>query len=343
MMTRHLCHDEPDPVPLNTPRSRPLNDRVLGALLGLATGDAVGTTLEFRPPGTFEPIDDMVGGGPFQLRAGEWTDDTAMALCLAESLVSTGGFDAADQMRRYVRWYREGHLSCTGTCFDIGRTTRAALERFEVSGEPFAGATDPRSAGNGSIMRLAPVAIFFAAHPAEAIERCADSSRTTHGATEAVDACRYLAALLVGALNGTSRDELLSERYTPIPGYWQDHPLCPRIDDVACGSFRRREPPRIRGSGYVVESLEAALWAFHRSSNFREGCLLAVNLGDDADTTGAVYGQIAGAFYGSNGIPAAWLDRLAMRSTIEGLGRKLAEASRDDAGHTQRFTSRSRP
>ena len=136
-------------------------DRFRGCLLGLAAGDALGTTLEFRPPGSFEPIDDMVGGGPFRLRPGQWTDDTSMALCLAESLLECGGFDAADQMRRYVRWWREGYLSSTGRCFDIGNTVRAALSRFVGDGDPYAGSTDPRSAGNGSLMRLAPVPMTF--------------------------------------------------------------------------------------------------------------------------------------------------------------------------------------
>ncbi|MGH7464336.1 MAG: ADP-ribosylglycohydrolase family protein, partial [Longimicrobiales bacterium] len=126
-------------------------DRTRGALLGLAVGDALGATVEFMSPGTFEPVTDMIGGGPHGLQPGEWTDDTSMALCLAWSLVDIGGFEPADQMRRYVRWYREGYMSSTGSCFDIGNTTRAALHRIERDGEPFAGSTDPRAAGNGSI------------------------------------------------------------------------------------------------------------------------------------------------------------------------------------------------
>ncbi len=292
-------------------------ERYRGSLLGLAVGDALGTTLEFRSPGSFEPITDMVGGGPFDLRPGEWTDDTSMALCLAESLIETGTFDPADQLRRYVRWWREGHLSSNGHCFDIGVTVSSALQRFEQTGEPFCGSTDARTAGNGSIMRLAPVPLFFAGDPRAAVDRAAESSRTTHGAPEAVDACRYLAALIVGALRGASKEELLADRYCPVPGLWDDPPFSPRIAAIADGSFRRREPPEIRGTGYVVDSLEAALWSFHRGDSFREGALLAVNLGDDADTTGAVFGQLAGAYYGEPGIPGKWLARLAMREVIE--------------------------
>jgi ADP-ribosylglycohydrolase len=298
-------------------------DRYRGALLGLAAGDAVGTTLEFRSPGTFAPIDMMLGGGPFGLHPGEWTDDTSMALCLAESLIERQGFDPVDQLERYTRWYRDGHLSSTGRCFDIGNTVRSALHTFSHTREPYCGSTDPHSAGNGSIMRLAPVPLAYVRDPDRAIELSGESSRTTHGAATAVDACRYLGALLVGAQHGASKEELLGDHYSPKPGIWEDRPLVPEIDGIASGSFKRREPPEIRGTGYVVASLEAALWAFHRGADYREGCLLAVNLGDDADTTGAVYGQLAGAYYGEVGIPDTWRSRLALLRVIKGYGDRL--------------------
>jgi ADP-ribosylglycohydrolase len=279
-------------------------------------GDAVGTTLEFSPPNSFTPITDMVGGGPFHLLPGQWTDDTSMALCLAESLLECQGFDPRDQLRRYVRWYRHGHLSSTSALFDIGNTTRNALLRFERTGEPYCGSDDPWTAANGAIMRLAPAAMAFARQPLLAIQRCEESARTTHQAQPAMDACRYLGALLVAALQGASKEALLAEPYSPVAGYWEEHPLHPDIQAVALGSFKRRQPPAISGGAYAATTLEAALWAFHQSSSFQEGCLLVVNLGDDADTTGAVYGQLAGAFYGLAGIPATWLERLAMRQLI---------------------------
>ena len=291
-------------------------DRYRGCLLGLAAGDALGTTLEFQSPGSFEPIDDMVGGGPFGLEPGRWTDDTSMALCLATSLIEREGFDPADQMERYVRWWREGYLASTGRCFDIGNTVRDALSRFERDGDPYAGSTDPQSAGNGSLMRLAPVPMYYRYDPLAAIGMAAASSRTTHGAREAVDACRYFAGLLVGALEGIDKETLLSARYSLGEGMWGHEPLAEGIARVASGSFKDRNPPEIRGTGYVVQSLEAALWAFHRSETFREGALLAANLGDDSDTTAAIYGQIAGAYYGAGAIPAAWREQLALVDTI---------------------------
>jgi ADP-ribosyl-[dinitrogen reductase] hydrolase len=299
-----------------------------GSLLGLAVGDAVGTTLEFHRPGTFAPISDMVGGGPFRLQPGEWTDDTSMTLCLAESLIEKQGFDPAHQLETYVRWWREGHLSSTGGCFDIGNTVRQALWQFKNTGKPFCGSTDAGTAGNGSIMRLAPVPLFYAKNPLEVIEKSAESSRTTHGAATCVDACRYFGALIAGAVNGVAKDVLLSERYCPISGYWAANPLVAEIDEIAAGSFKLRQPPEIKGTGYVVKSLEAALWAFYNSSSFAEGCLLAVNLGDDADTTGAVYGQLAGAFYGESGIPFKWLSQLVDRTLIASFAEQLLTLSR---------------
>jgi ADP-ribosyl-[dinitrogen reductase] hydrolase len=299
--------------------SKMTRERYHGALLGLAAGDALGTTLEFNPPGTFAPISDMIGGGRFKLKPGEWTDDTSMALCLAESLIEKRGFDVKDQMDRYCLWYEQGHLSSTGRCFDIGNTVAGALASYRRTGNPFAGPESPDTAGNGSLMRLAPVPLFFASNPKQAVHYASESSRTTHGTKATVDACRYFAGLLVGALRGKPKAELLSPYFNPTdePGFWNENGLDPKIAAIAAGSFKKKEPPEIRGTGYVVESLEAALWAFDRSDSFREGALLAVNLGEDADTTGAIYGQIAGAFYSAEQIPPEWRVKLTMHHFIQ--------------------------
>lgn len=293
-------------------------DKYRGSLLGLAIGDALGTTVEFKPPGTFSPLTDIVGGGPFNLRPGEWTDDTSMALCLAESLIERSGFDAKDQMDRYCRWHEQGYLSSNGRCFDIGNTVRSALATYHRTGNPFSGPESPQTAGNGSLMRLAPIPLFCAREPSQSIHYAAESSRTTHGTKAAIDACRYFTGLIIGALSGRKKSDLLEAYFHPgnEPNYWQTKPLDPKISAVAAGSFKTKQPPNIKGSGYVVESLEAALWAFHRSDSFRQGALLAVNLGDDADTTGAVYGQLAGAFYGAEAIPHEWQQVVAMRELI---------------------------
>ena len=294
-----------------------------GCLMGLAVGDALGTTLEFNRPGSFNPIDDIVGGGPFALKAGYWTDDTSMALCLAESLIVNNCFDANDQIQRYLRWYHNGYMSSTGSCFDIGNATREALEHYSSSGNPFSGSTDPYSAGNGSIMRLAPVPLFFSSDPELAMHYCAESSRTTHGAEECIDACRFLGSLIIGAVFHEPKENLLEANYHPVKNYWDRYPLSDRIREVASGSYKKKNPPEIQNSGYVVKSLEAALWAFYHSSSFKEGALLAVNLGDDADTIGAIYGQLAGAFYGLEGIPQKWREIVHEKDLILDMGAKI--------------------
>lgn len=296
--------------------------RMRGCLLGLACGDAVGTTLEFKPRGSFTPITDMHGGGPFHLTPGQWTDDTSMALCLATSLVESNGFDARDQMDRYVRWMRDGYLSSTGVCFDIGGTTAGALRRYQASGDPYSGSTDPRSAGNGSLMRLAPIALFFYPDVDAATSFAGESSRTTRGAAEALACCRLFAAMLCRALSAASRETVLFDHPDAI---MQDPSLSPRLRSIAAGDYRSKPVNELSGSGYVVDCLEASLWSFATTQSFADAILRAANLGDDADTTAAVCGQIAGAFYGLDGIPAPWLEKLALRAEIE----HLAEALHD--------------
>ena len=295
-------------------------DRILGCLLGLAVGDALGTAVEFQARDSFPPVTDMVGGGVFDLAPGQWTDDTSMALCIAASLTETGAYDPRDQLARFVRWYRDGYLSSTGRCFDIGNQTRAALEEFEATGEPYRESVGGMSAGNGSLMRLAPVAMAFCDDPDAAGRFSADSSRTTHPAVECVEACGAYGRLIAAAIEGASRTELyvlaadLAEQVTN-----------PDLATILRGSYRVKERDEISSSGYVLHSLEAALWALARTDDFLEGALLAVNLGDDADTVGAIYGQLAGALYGRSEIPESWRNRLHDVGMIEDLAAGIAD------------------
>ena len=293
--------------------------RYHGCLLGLAAGDAVGTTVEFRRRGTFETVTDMTGGGPFHLQPGQWTDDTSMALCLASSLVECGGFDPYDQMKRYLNWRDLGYWSSTGRCFDIGNTTSAALNHFQQTGEAFSGSTSPHAAGNGSLMRLAPVPLYFYPDREQAVFFAGESSRTTHAAAECVDACRLFADMLCRALDGADKAAIL---FNSDPGLVAS----PAIKAIALGDYQAKTVDQIDGSGYVVRSLEAALWCFWTTDSFAAAILAAANLGNDADTTAAICGQIAGAFYGESGIPAAWLEKLAMADEIRKLADQLCEA-----------------
>ena len=294
-------------------------DRFRGCLLGLAVGDAVGTTVEFKPRGTFTPLTDMVGGGPFGLQAGQWTDDTSMALCLATSLVEKGDFEPVDQMNRYVNWYKHGYLSSTGHCFDIGNTTRVALHHFEQTGDPLSGSTHPQAAGNGSIMRLAPVPLFYYPDREKMRHYSAASSRTTHAAAACLDACRLLADILYLALSG-------ADKATMLTGSDPDIVTEPHIQAIARGAYLDKPLAQIRGTGYVVDSLEAALWCVAQTDSYEAAVLAAANLGDDADTTAAICGQVAGAYYGVPGIPARWLEKLTLRQEITRLADQLTQS-----------------
>lgn len=276
-------------------------DRAIGALLGLAVGDVVGAAIEFSPRPDAAVLSDMVGGGPFGLEPGQWTDDTAMALALADSLLADPDLDPADLMTRFVSWWRDGTYSCTGDCFDIGIATSAALGAFERTGDPIAGSTRPEHSGNGALMRLAPVAIRHWRDPARLERVAARQTRTTHGSPDTLDASVIFAELIARAVAGEPAQEVLTT---------------PAVQRVK-GGFLGLPRDAVRGSGWVVHSLQAALWAVARTTTFRDAVLLAANLGEDSDTTAAIAGQLAGALYGASGIPGDWLGRLAWRERIE--------------------------
>ena len=288
--------------------------RFQGCLLGLAIGDALGAAVEFKSRGTFEPVTGMRGGGTHGLKPGEWTDDTSMALCLADSLIEVG-FDPADQMDRYWRWYSEGYNSVNEKCFDIGIATREALMRWRKTGEPFSGSASPDTAGNGALMRLAPIAMRYAFDPFIAMEYADKSTLTTHGAPEARICSKIFAARLVA--------ELTENHEGPMgpAGY----PQGSRTMGIAMKGYLKNSRSQIHGTGYCVESLEAALWCVDTTNSFKDAVLMAVNLGDDSDTTGAIAGQLAGAKYGVRSIPSDWISQLAQADRISGIAQNLMD------------------
>lgn len=299
-----------------------LLDRYRGCLLGLAVGDALGRTLEFMLPGTFPPLTDMPAEAPFGMKQEGGTDDTALAICLAESLVARKGrLAAADLLDRYLGWYRKHYLPSTGQYVDQKMLVRSAYERFERPQDPTSGPNPPDPASSAFLARLAPVVLAHARRPIPALARAADYARLLEGNAVAVDGCRYLAGLLLGALAGVPKASLLTPNYSPRPG--GAAPFGPEIAPVAGGSFLEREPPAIRNGAQAPAALEAALWAFARTDSFGDGALLVVNLGDDADTTGAIYGQLAGACYGESAIPDAWRARLTYRPLLTELAGRL--------------------
>ena len=238
---------------------------------------------------------------------------------MGESLAACAGFDPRDVMDRFVAWLREGTYSCTGACFDNGATTTAALERYQRTGDPFAGTTADEMATNGSLMRLAPVPLFALGDADETTRLAIAQSRLTHGAPQAVEACAFFAGLLRDAVLGAGKAAVLAPR---------DWAGVAAVRAVAAGSWRGKDRAAIRASGYVVDTLEAALWAVGQTDSFEDALILAVNLGEDSDTAGAVTGQLAGALYGENAIPERWLRPLAWRERIAGLADALVRRGR---------------
>ena len=295
-----------------------IRDRARGALIGLAVGDAIGTTLEFSKRDSYPLLQDMVGGGPFSLKAGEWTDDTAMALALADCLNDPSGFSEHALMRRFDDWYARGAFSCTGKCFDIGITTAEAIRRWRSSGNPQAGSTDPMTAGNGSLMRLAPVAVRYWNDKASLRDVAARQSKVTHAAPEAVDACVFWAERLAEAIEGATRSHVFRQC---------DEQFAGQVSHVAKGSWRFKRRQAIKSGGYVIESLEASLWCASRSADFREAVLTAANLGHDADTTAAITGQLAGSLAGYSAIPESYRTRLAWHDVLLAQADKLFDQS----------------
>ena len=312
---------EPDPRLLElaapdwpAPDPAAARDRAVGSFLGLAIGDAIGGAVEFKPRDSFPPVTEMTGGGAFHLAPGEWTDDTTMALCLAESLLEADTVDQDELMTRLRGWLERGENTVRGSCFDIGATTRAAIAEFAATGQAAAGSEEPTAAGNGSLVRLAPLAIFAAGRPDEAAFLAQKQSRATHGAQECLDACTLFVAQLLDALSGADKAGALRPRVMS---------LSPRLLFINAGEWKDKPRARIRSSGYVVHTLEAALWSVWQTGNFRDAVLLAANLGDDADSVAAVAGQLAGALYGAQAIPAAWRARVAWGDRIAMLANAL--------------------
>ncbi len=291
-----------------------LKDRYKGCLVGLAVGDALGVPLEFCKRGFLPKVTEMIGQGPFWLAPGEWTDDTSMALCLANSLIEKQRFDEIDQLDKYCKWMDEGYMSVTGKLFDIGDATADALCNYKKTGIS-SGNTHEKSCGNGSIMRLAPIPMVYR-DKNDLFKLAMDSSKTTHAHKKCMYSCAFFAYLINLALNGESKDKILESYTFPFS-------MEAELENVIAGSYKNKTEDQIKSSGYVIDTLEAALWAFYTTDSFEDGCIKVVNLGDDSDTVGAVYGQIAGAYYGYSNIPTRWLDKLSNRQMIEDISIKL--------------------
>jgi len=297
-----------DPLfePKTLAAARGLRERFQGTLLGLAAGDAVAAATQYARPGRFVPVGDMLGGGPFDLPRGGWSDDTSMALCLAESLIECEGFDARDQVERYRRWQQHGHLSATGQCLGITAGTARALAVARWRRRPFAGGHDPGTADPEPLSRVAPVVMYFFAESGAAAEHAAESARTTCQAPLVLAACRALAQTVHAALAGQPKAVILARAQAAAKP----------LERFGGGAAAADSAPAL---------LAAALDAFGGTHTFRDAVLAAANLGGNCDVAAAVCGSLAGAHYGARAIPTSWRNSLMKEHLIEEFADRLLE------------------
>ncbi|KAH1488149.1 hypothetical protein LV164_006341 [Aspergillus fumigatus] len=312
-----------------------VQSRIKGSIFGVAVVDALGGPVEFQPRGSFIPVTHFIHNDTFDVPPGTWTDDTSMTLCLARSLIaSKGNFIPQAAIRNYVKWHENGYLSATDECFDIGSRTRQALMiwRRYFDRSPHIRENDPNGheggqpeidralkremfCGNGSLMRVAPIGLVYFRDMEIALSNAALSSNATHPYPTCAECCQIYTRLIVRALNGASKEDL-AEEFARIN--FTDVKVKQRLDRYSSlTDWENTDEEHIKSSGYVLSTLEAALWAFFTTSTFKSGAVKVVNLGDDADTVGAVYGGLAGSYYGLEEIPADWIASLQKKNVVE--------------------------
>lgn len=298
-----------------------------GVCVGGAVGDAIGLTNELGGNANLQQMHTIVGGGIFDVPAGTWTDDTSLMLCVADSLIAQQGFDAHDQATRFVRWWRDGYLACHGRTYDIGNVTAMALFQYIQTGVPYSSVVTEQAAGTGAIIRVAPIGLYYAAHPHDVAEYAKLCSAITHAAPSAVYAAQVVATVVARALYYTDKETILRDA-------WVFHPLNAAIQEVVAGSYRVRQPPEIHNSTHVVRTLESALWGFWHHDTFADGVLALANLGGMSGAACTLYGQIAGALYGEAAIPAAWVAQLHRREEITWYAELLLRVAWRSLTHT---------
>ncbi len=301
-------------------------NKAIGSMIGCAVGDALGVAVEFCPRDSYDFLEYYRKSVKFNLPVGAYTDDTSQMLCLAQSFLDKKTDDPIDQLEKYLKWLNKGYMSAAGKAVGCGLQTHRALTRFQSKRESICNIKRKKGAGNGSLMRVAPIAIFYQNDLLLAINSAKISSYTTHGLKICADACMLFVAMIVLIYQGLSKEEVLSEEVAKyllnlLPNYQYDD----EITKVILGSYKEKSRDEISSSGYVVSSLEATLWAFYNSKDFKDGLLKAVNLGDDSDTVGAIYGTIAGAYYGVQNIEQRYIDELINHKLIITKAKELYE------------------
>lgn len=306
---------------------------IRGAIFGHVIGDALGVPVEFVPRQKLQnhPVREMVGGGNRGYPAGTWSDDSSMTLCALTSLIQCNGFDDTDMMRRFAMWAQDGYMTAMGRAFGIGRTTFAAICRF-LQGEhfPLYGGMSEKDNGNGSLMRILPVVLFhFFCKTNESdkqkIKTIYYASQLTHSHLRSQVACGIYSFIAEELLHKPIKSSILLGIKKSLR-FYQDHEEYLHFSRLFSEEFSSLPAEEIKSSGYVVDTLEAAVWCLINSDTYKDCVLKAVNLGGDADTIAAITGGLAGILYGDTALPETWLTQLAESKMIDDLCKKAAKA-----------------
>jgi ADP-ribosylglycohydrolase len=351
---------EVTPMPNGT-----IKDKIRGAILGLCVGDALGVPVEFyvREVRKLDPVAEMRGGGFHNQPAGTWSDDSSLMFALTDSLAERGEFDAEDVMRRFADWLNGSAYSPHGEMFDVGGTTADAIDRFVAGTSALkCGGTGEMDNGNGALMRILPMAIFVKAeydkkewHGKPAYPRAAEfhelsqAVKLTHAHPRNVAACFLYSVVAAELMSGRDKFTAVENAVHDMNDFcnaerahfarFLDPRVYENLDESgsmpsrkvrAClREFVKLPESKIRSGGYVIDTLEAALWCFLTTDSYAECVLKAVNLGEDTDTTAAVAGGLAGLLYGVDAIPEEWLATLARREWIYEICDKFSERFAD--------------
>lgn len=315
-----------------------MKQKIYNTLYGAIVADALGVPVEFKDRALLKkkPVTDMIGYGTYNLPKGSWSDDSSMTLCLAESIGRCGGVDYEDVMKNFYAWFKHSKFTPDHHVFDIGRTCQAAIMNSRQGIEATdCGLTDEQSNGNGSLMRISPLPLYlFKLFGAEAMTQEEDIifihnvSRLTHGHKISLIGCDIYCAVMIEILNETKKEELLLKALPKIGEFVRHNseyaPALAKYDRITHMSFVGLSEDKIKSTGYVVDTLEAALWCFLTTENYHDCVLKAVNLGSDTDTVACVAGSIAGLYYGE--IPEDWIKAIRNKKLVDKIIEKFTAA-----------------
>lgn len=288
-----------------------MENKIKGSILGGIVGDAYGSPYEFKKRDSYTVTGEMEYNNVFNVASGSFTDDGSMMLCILASLIEKKQFDGHDIMHKFIQWNINGYMSSDSEkgCFDIGKTIRTSLDDYYQCGKLYKHSiTDPLiTSGNGGLMRLAPIPVFFD-NIQDAVKHSILSSKLTHSSPECLESATLMGGMIFQLVRGLSKEYVLSYQNEPYK--------CEKVMNIANGTYKTKSRDQIKTTGYVIDSLEAALWAFYKTNSYQDGMNVLVTMGDDVDTVCCIYGQIAGAYYGINEIPTRWLNKLQHHEMI---------------------------